>query len=107
MSKDSIIDSNDIILKKDIIKEQFSLKNITNSIKYRHNDKHIIVDCENPIVIEQKIHNNEYYPYSDLSFINEFNNLEIHPDVCKCISACLFFFIVIIFTLLYRSTQNT
>ena len=106
MSKDSIIDSNDIILKKDIIKEKFSLKNITNSTKYRHNDKHIIVDCENPIVIEQKIHNN-YYPYSNLSFINEFNNFDIHPDVCKCISIFLFFFILIIFTLFYRSTYNT
>ena len=106
MSKESIIDSNDIILRKNIIKDNFSLKNVKNSIKNRQNDKYIIVDCENPIVIEQKIDYHQYYSYFDMSFINEFNNLVIHPDVCKCISLLLLCIVVVTFTLLYKSTYN-
>ena len=99
-SIDKIIYSNDIILKNNISKPNLSIQNITNSINNKKIDKYIVIDSENPILIEQNIQNNYY-----TTLLNKFTNIDNLP-IFKCIQILFFFFTFTIFIIIYNNPKD-
>jgi len=97
---DSIIYSNDIILKNNISKPNLSIQNIINSINNKKIDKYIVIDSENPILIEQNIQNNYY-----TTLLTKFTNINNLP-ILKCIQILFFFLTFTILIIIYNNPKD-